>query len=102
MANKPFQKFIEKKENGAKKKERIRQEKKKLRLETKEYFEKKKTEARMLRAQGGTRSWQQPDQPAERPRAVENPKVLPLIKNKVGQKIEQPAPEKPSTGNAPQ
>ena len=98
MANKPFQKFIEKKENGAKKKERIRQEKKKLRLETKEYFEKKKTEARMLRAQGGTRSWQQPDQPAERSRVVDNPKVLPLTKNKLGPKIEQPVVEKPSTG----
>ncbi len=46
MANKGFQKFIEKKESGAKKKERIRQEKKKIRLETKAYFEKKKAERR--------------------------------------------------------
>jgi 23S rRNA pseudouridine2605 synthase len=44
MANKPFQKFIEQKESGAKKKERIRQEKKKIRQETKAYFEKKKAE----------------------------------------------------------
>jgi len=44
MANKPFQKFIENKESGAKKKERIRQEKKKIRQETKAYFEKKKAE----------------------------------------------------------
>jgi len=44
MANKPFQKFIEHKESGAKKKERIRQEKKKIRQETKAYFEKKKAE----------------------------------------------------------
>jgi len=46
MANKPFQKFIEHKESGAKKKERIRQEKKKIRQETKAYFEKKKAERR--------------------------------------------------------
>ena len=46
MANKGFQKFIEKKESGAKKKERIRQEKKKIRLETKAYFDKKKAERR--------------------------------------------------------
>lgn len=44
MANKAFQKFIEKKESGAKKKERIRQEKKKIRQESKAYFEKKKAE----------------------------------------------------------
>ena len=61
MSNKPFGKFIEKKESGAKKKERIRQEKKKIRLETKAYFEKKKEEARMMRAQGGTRGFQRPD-----------------------------------------
>lgn len=46
MANKPFQKFIGKKESGAQKKERIRQEKKKIRQETKAYFEKKKAERR--------------------------------------------------------
>jgi 23S rRNA pseudouridine2605 synthase len=46
MANKPFQKFIEQKESGAKKKERIRQEKKKIRKETKAYFDKKKAERR--------------------------------------------------------
>ena len=46
MANKPFQKFIQQKESGAKKKERIRQEKKKIRQETKAYFEKKKAERR--------------------------------------------------------
>ncbi|MFM9908214.1 MAG: pseudouridine synthase [Chitinophagaceae bacterium] len=46
MANKPFQKFIVKKESGAQKKERIRQDKKKIRLETKAYFDKKKAERR--------------------------------------------------------
>lgn len=51
MANKPFQKFIEHKESGAKKKERIRQEKKKIRQETKAYFDKKKAEARAVRNQ---------------------------------------------------
>lgn len=55
MANKPFQKFIEKKEGGAQKKERIRQEKKKIREETKAYFEKKKAEKRAMRQQG----WEQ-------------------------------------------
>jgi 23S rRNA pseudouridine2605 synthase len=44
MTNKPFQKFIQQKETGSKKKERIRQEKKKVRQETKEYFEQKKRE----------------------------------------------------------
>ena len=90
MANKPFHKFIEKKENGAKKKERIRQEKKKLRLETKEYFEKKKAEARMMRAQGGTRSWENQEQPAPiRSRTFEKPAAVPIIKNKIGPKNEQ-------------
>lgn len=50
MANKPFQKFIQKKESGAKKKERIRQEKKKIRQETKAYFDKKKAEKQAMRA----------------------------------------------------
>lgn len=48
----PFKKFMGQGDSGAKKKERIRQEKKKLRQETKEYFEKKKQEAREARAQG--------------------------------------------------
>jgi 23S rRNA pseudouridine2605 synthase len=47
-----FKKFMGKGDSGAKKKERIRQEKKKVRKETKEYFEKKKQEAREARAQG--------------------------------------------------
>jgi 23S rRNA pseudouridine2605 synthase len=47
-----FKKFMGKGDSGAKKKERIRQEKKKARQETKEYFEKKKQEAREARAQG--------------------------------------------------
>lgn len=106
MANKPFDKFIEKKESGAKKKERIRQEKKKIRLETKAYFEKKKEEARMMRAQGGTRNFQRPEsqsgdsQSSERPRfeprynretapqtrsssprSFDKPAALPLTKN---------------------
>src|SRR5688500_19829500 len=46
MAKKALQKFIDVRETGAKKKERIRQEKKKIRQETKEYFEQKKREAR--------------------------------------------------------
>ena len=48
-----FKKFIQQGESGAKKKERIRQEKKQARKENQEYFEKKKEEARMARAQGG-------------------------------------------------
>lgn len=74
MANKPFQKFIQTKESGAKKKERIRQEKKKIRKETQEYFEKKKEEKRLMREQ--YRDQRQPNPytnratkagPAERP-----------------------------------
>lgn len=57
MTNKPFQKFIQKKEGGAQKKERIRQEKKKIRVETKAYFEKKKAEKMAMRQQGG--NWKQ-------------------------------------------
>jgi 23S rRNA pseudouridine2605 synthase len=49
MSHKPFQKFIDHKESGAKKKERIRQEKKKIRQETQAYFEKKKAEKRTNR-----------------------------------------------------
>ncbi|WP_315818029.1 hypothetical protein [Paraflavitalea speifideaquila] len=45
----PFGKFIQQKETGAKKKERIRQEKKVQRQETKAYFDKKKEEARAFR-----------------------------------------------------
>jgi 23S rRNA pseudouridine2605 synthase len=45
----PFGKFIQQKETGAKKKERIRQEKKAQRKETKAYFDKKKEEARAFR-----------------------------------------------------
>jgi pseudouridine synthase len=48
-----FKKFMKSADSGARKKERIRREKKKLRQETKAYFEKKKEEARALRAQGG-------------------------------------------------
>jgi 23S rRNA pseudouridine2605 synthase len=48
----PFKKFMGQGDSGAKKKERIRQEKKKVRAETKEFFEKKKQEAREARAQG--------------------------------------------------
>jgi 23S rRNA pseudouridine2605 synthase len=45
----PFGKFIQQKETGAKKKERIRQEKKVQRKETKAYFDKKKEDARAYR-----------------------------------------------------
>lgn len=46
MSNKPFDKFINKVEQGAKKKERIRQEKRQLRAEKNAYFEEKKKLAR--------------------------------------------------------
>jgi 23S rRNA pseudouridine2605 synthase len=48
-ASASFGKFIQQKETGAKKKERIRQEKKVQRQETKAYFDKKKEEARAFR-----------------------------------------------------
>lgn len=44
MSKNPFQRFIEREEKGAKKKEKIRQEKKAVRKETKEYFAKKKAD----------------------------------------------------------
>lgn len=44
MSKSHFDKFIQKAETGAKKKERIRQEKKKVRQETRQYFEQKKRE----------------------------------------------------------
>src|SRR6476620_6919919 len=46
---KAFQKFIKKAEKGSVIKEKIRQEKKKQRKETKEFFDKKKEEAREFR-----------------------------------------------------
>lgn len=54
MSNKPFDKFINKAESGAKKKERIRQEKKKIRAEKNAWFEEQKKLAREKRggAQG--------------------------------------------------
>ncbi len=68
MANKPFQKFIEKKESGAKKKERIRQEKKKIRQETKAYFDKKKAEKQATRARPSALSPEKENQQAPRSR----------------------------------
>ena len=52
MSRKPFDKFINKVESGAKKKERIRQEKKKLRAEKNAYFDEQKKLARERRAGG--------------------------------------------------
>jgi 23S rRNA pseudouridine2605 synthase len=49
MAKGSFQKFIDRGEKGARKKEQIRQEKKKIRQETNAYFEQKKKEARLKR-----------------------------------------------------
>lgn len=56
MSNKPFDKFINKAESGAKKKERIRQEKKKIRAEKNAWFEEQKKLAREKRggAQGAS------------------------------------------------
>ena len=52
MSRKPFDKFINKVESGAKKKERIRQEKKQLRAEKNAYFDEQKRLARERRAGG--------------------------------------------------
>ncbi|HTN07011.1 pseudouridine synthase [Agriterribacter sp.] len=49
MSRKPFDKFINKVESGAKKKERIRQEKKKIRAEKNAYFDEQKKLARERR-----------------------------------------------------
>lgn len=67
MPNKPFQKFIENKESGAKKKERIRQEKKKVRQETKAYFDKKKAEQRAVRNQSAEGRYGVGSRPVEKP-----------------------------------
>ena len=58
---KAFQRFIQKEEKGSVKKERIRQEKKKQRQETKEFFEKKKAEAREFRQAQQNRTELQPN-----------------------------------------
>lgn len=55
MNRKPFDKFINKAESGAKKKERIRQEKKKIRAEKNAWFDEQKRLAREKR-QGGKRT----------------------------------------------
>lgn len=52
MSRKPFDKFINKVESGAQKKERIRQEKKQLRAEKNAYFDEQKRLARERRAGG--------------------------------------------------
>ncbi|HRQ49579.1 MAG TPA: pseudouridine synthase, partial [Agriterribacter sp.] len=52
MSRKPFDKFINKAESGAKKKERIRQEKKKIRAEKNAYFDEQKKLARERRTEG--------------------------------------------------
>lgn len=49
MSKKPFDKFINKKESGAKKREKIRQEKKQLRAEKNAYFEELKRKAKAQR-----------------------------------------------------
>lgn len=53
MSKKPFEKFINKAESGAKKKERIRQEKKQLRAEKNAFFEEKKRLSRERKSGGG-------------------------------------------------
>ncbi|HEX5025306.1 MAG TPA: hypothetical protein VFV68_08535, partial [Agriterribacter sp.] len=49
MSRKAFDKFINKPESGAKKKERIRQEKKKIRAEKNAYFDEQKRLAKERR-----------------------------------------------------
>ncbi len=73
MAHKPFQKFIEQKESGAKKKERIRQEKKKIRQETKAYFDKKKAEKQAMRARPSALASERGQAPAPRNRQESRP-----------------------------
>ena len=53
MSRKPFDKFINKVESGAKKKERIRQEKKKIRAEKNAWFDEQKKLARERRTGNG-------------------------------------------------
>lgn len=55
MSNKAFDRFINKGENGAKKKERIRQEKKQARAEKNAYFDEQKRLARERRKGGGNK-----------------------------------------------
>lgn len=54
MSKSAFDKFINQKESGAKKKERIRQEKKQIRAEKNAYFDEQKRLARERRISGGT------------------------------------------------
>ncbi|PVD52624.1 rRNA pseudouridine synthase [Terrimonas sp.] len=60
MSKKAFDKFINKAESGAKKKERIRQEKKQVRAEKNAYFEAQKRLAKERRKQQSAISYQQP------------------------------------------
>ncbi|MBN8787731.1 MAG: rRNA pseudouridine synthase [Terrimonas sp.] len=60
MSKKAFDKFINKAESGAKKKERIRQEKKQVRAEKNAYFEEQKRLAKERRKQQSAISYQQP------------------------------------------
>jgi 23S rRNA pseudouridine2605 synthase len=104
MSNKPFQKFIGKKESGAQKKERIRQEKKKIRQETQAYFEKKKEEKRLMRAQGtGFRPPRRSDSDGQRPpqdfrsRGNDKPQAPAQPIQKRGQQPQPVRVQKPAT-----
>ncbi|MFM7839456.1 MAG: pseudouridine synthase, partial [Chitinophagaceae bacterium] len=91
MTQKPFQKFIQTGESGARKKERIRQDKKRQREETKSYFAQKKQAVRSQRIstadvpeQSGTSKRTHPsNMPRRGPgtKPVLTPKPLPGKKN---------------------
>lgn len=78
MSKKPFDKFINKKESGAKKKEKIRQEKKQLRAEKNAYFDELKRQAKANR--NGTTSNKRNEAPQGGPRKRDADKSAPVKK----------------------
>ncbi|MGE5107112.1 MAG: pseudouridine synthase [Sphingobacteriales bacterium] len=65
MSKQGFQKFINPKVAGAKKKEKLKQEKRKFKKERAEYFEKKKAEVRLQKSELRQRSTEDKQQPAD-------------------------------------
>lgn len=65
MSKQGFQKFINPKVAGAKKKEKLKQEKRKFKKERAEYFEKKKAEVRLQKSELRQRTTEDKRQPAD-------------------------------------
>ena len=91
---KAFHRFIEKQDKGAKKKERIRQEKKLIRQETKEFFAKKKAEAKQYWEQKKEKSQPSGEHPRSKDQKPAPRRSAPLTSET------RPVPIKKSTGKS--